>query len=186
MNPLIYWDVNVSGTLNLLNVMEENKCFTFIFSSSATIYGLQKNLPILETAAINPYNVYGETKATVEKILFKISKNKKFQNWRIATLRYFNPVGAHPSGLIGENPLGAPNNLFPYICQVGIGKIEKLNIFGNNWETHDGTGVRDYIHVMDLAEAHVATSIFKKFSKIVNLNMGTGKGLSVLDIVNNF
>ncbi len=188
LNPLIYWDVNVSGSLNLLKVMEEHKCFTLIFSSSATIYGLPKNLPILENAEIKPFNIYGETKATVEKILIDIANNNKSQNWRIATLRYFNPVGAHPSGLIGEYPLGEPNNLFPYICQVGIGKIKKLKIFGNDWATHDGTGVRDYIHVMDLADAHVATLKFlKNFSKkLIHLNIGTGRGLSVLEIVKKF
>ena len=187
LNPLRYWDVNVNGTINLLKVMESYKCRTIVFSSSATIYGPNSINPIKEDSVINPINPYGQTKAVAENILSDIY-NSKPKLWRIANLRYFNPIGAHPSGVIGENPLGIPNNIFPYLCQVAIGKREKLKIFGNNWPTQDGTGVRDYIHVMDLADGHTNAleHLFSKDAQIINLNLGTGKGTSVLELINTF
>ncbi len=185
--PLLYWDVNVNGTINLLKVMKSYKCRTIVFSSSATIYGPNAINPIKEDSVINPINPYGQTKAVVENILSDIY-NSKPKLWRIANLRYFNPIGAHPSGIIGENPLGIPNNIFPYLCQVAIGKREKLKIFGNDWPTPDGTGIRDYIHVMDLADGHANAleHLFLKDAQIINLNLGTGKGTSVLELINTF
>ena len=186
-NPFEYWEVNVLGTIKLLQVMEKNNCFTIIFSSSATIYGVPKDLPLKEISDINPLNTYGETKAAIEKIFRDVSKVKS-KKWRMITLRYFNPVGAHPTGKMGEDPLIEPNNLFPYISQVAIGRKEKLRIFGNNWPTFDGTCIRDYIHIMDLAESHIASLEFllKSSSLLLNLNIGTGIGRSVLEIVKTF
>ena len=186
-NPLNYWDVNVNGSIKLFTVMNKYDCRTIVFSSSATIYGISDDKPILETAKINPITPYGNTKATIELLLNNIFKSDS-QSWRIANLRYFNPIGAHQSGLIGEAPVGIPNNLFPYITQVAISKIDRLKIFGNNWPTIDGTGVRDYIHVMDLAEGHIAALEFLLGSKaqIINLNLGTGKGTSVLELIKCF
>ena len=185
--PLNYWDVNVNGSINLLSVMDKYNCRTIVFSSSATIYGISDDKPILETAKINPINPYGNTKATIELLLDNIFKSDS-KYWRIANLRYFNPIGAHQSGLIGESPIGIPNNLFPYITQVASSKIDKLNIFGDNWPTIDGTGVRDYIHVMDLAEGHLAALDYLLGTKpqIINLNLGTGKGTSVLELIRCF
>ena len=187
MNPLIYWDVNVNGSIKLFSVMKKFNCRTIVFSSSATIYGISDDKPISETATINPTNPYGNTKASIELLLNNIFKSDS-KSWRIANLRYFNPIGAHQSGLIGESPVGIPNNLFPYITQVASSKIARLNIFGNNWPTIDGTGVRDYIHVMDLAEGHIAALDFLLGSKaqIINLNLGTGKGTSVLELIKCF
>ncbi len=186
-SPLSYWDVNVCGTINLIKVMEIYKCFTIIFSSSATIYGIPEVLPLKEISAMKPFNTYGFTKATIEKIFYDMA-NLNENKWKIATLRYFNPVGAHPSGLIGEEPLAEPKNLFPYICQVALGKRNELKIFGKDWDTSDGSGVRDYIHIMDLASAHLASLIFLNDSKprLINLNIGTGKGISVLEVVKTF
>ncbi len=186
-NPFDYWDVNVNGTLNLLSVMKENDCKTIVFSSSATIYGTNGNLPIKESSVLKSINPYGTTKIVVEKLLDDIFKS--FSNeWRISSLRYFNPIGAHSSGHIGEDPRGKPQNIFPLIIQVAIGKIEKLQIYGNDWPTHDGTGIRDYIHIMDLANAHVHTLdlLFKEKPQILNLNIGTGKGTSVLELIKTF
>jgi len=186
-NPILYWENNLCGTINLLKIMELFDCKTIVFSSSATIYGNTKIYPLKESFEIKPCNPYGQTKASIELILESIFKNTK-NTWRIANLRYFNPIGAHESGLIGEDPLNKPNNLFPYICNVANGKFEKLNIFGKNWSTHDGTGVRDYIHVMDLADAHTSSLEFliNNNPQIINLNIGTGIGTSVLDLVKTF
>ena len=185
--PLKYWDVNVNGTINLLNMMTKHNCKIIVFSSSATIYGNTNSLPIKESHTINPINPYGETKASVERILSDLYKSN-VNIWKIANLRYFNPIGAHPSGKIGEDPAGEPNNLFPYISQVAIGKRSNLKIFGNNWPTPDGTGIRDYIHIMDLAEAHLAAleCLINESPQILTLNIGTGKGTSVLNLVNEF
>ena len=186
-NPILYWDNNLCGTLNLLKVMKCFDCKTIVFSSSATIYGNSQINPIKESFEIKPFNPYGQTKASIELILesiFKVSNNE----WRIANLRYFNPIGAHESGLIGEDPLNKPNNLFPYICLVASGKYEKLNIYGKNWPTTDGTGIRDYIHIMDLANAHISALnyLIDKKPEMINLNIGTGIGTSVLELLETF
>ena len=186
-NPVLYWDVNVYGSINLFKVMEENKCRTLLFSSSATIYGDTKEIPFNESSNIKPFNTYGYTKASVEYFLKNIFDSDCNQ-WRVASLRYFNPVGAHPSGLIGENPKGKPENIFPYICQVAAGLREKLYVFGNDWPTPDGTCYRDYIHVVDLAEIHkiMIYYIFERKKINISLNVGTGKSNSVLELINTF
>ena len=186
-NPLIYWENNVQGSITLLKVMAENQCRKIIFSSSATIYGNNNQLKIDENNSLKALNPYGETKIAIENLLRNIydsSPNK----WGIINLRYFNPIGAHESGLIGENPLGTPNNIFPIINLVAQGKNEKLAIYGNDWETHDGTGVRDFIHVCDCAEGHIRALEFlnKQKTTLINLNIGTGKGYSVLDLIKTF
>ena len=187
-NPLEYWGVNVNGSINLLKVMDEYKCRTLVFSSSATVYAKgEKNIKLNEESNIKPSNPYGETKLAIERILFNLSQIPS-SNWRIANLRYFNPIGAHFSGLIGENPLGLPNNIFPYINQVALKKLDYINIFGNDWDTYDGTGVRDYIHVMDLAEGHISALeyLFNESRTIINFNLGTGIGTSVLELIETF
>mgnify|MGYP001207498867 CR=1 FL=1 len=187
-NPIKYWDINVSGTIKLIKVMEKFECFNLVFSSSATIYGVKNNNNLIkESDSISPINTYGRTKEAVELILRDLSKVLD-SSWRIAVLRYFNPIGAHPSGLIGENPLNEPNNILPIINRVAAGKIKELKIFGNDWETTDGTGVRDYIHVMDLAEGHISALeyLLKNNNSYLELNLGTGKGTSVLELVNCF
>ena len=186
-NPLKYWDINLSSTINLLKVMQSNNCNNIVFSSSAAVYGLNKNKFIIEDSDLMPINPYGKTKLTIENILkdlFASSSNE----WKIAKLRYFNPIGSHPSGLIGENPLRKPNNIFPLIMQVAAGDIDKLKIYGSDWPTKDGTGVRDYIHVMDVAESHIKVLEFLMANKPVcfSLNIGTGIGTSVLDLVKTF
>ena len=187
LRPLEYWDVNFCGTTNLLKVMEKYCCNYFVFSSSATIYSLDTSSPISESAKIEPINPYGKTKAAVEKILddFYYSKTDKLS---IASLRYFNPIGAHSSGLLGEQPNGKPTNIFPLICKVAYGEIDELKIFGNDWETHDGSAVRDFVHIMDLAEGHlrVLEYLFDKAPTKVKLNLGTGKGTSVLSLIKEF
>ncbi len=185
-NPLLYWDVNLNGTKTLLTAMEKNNCRTIVFSSSATIYGKAQSIPIQETAKIQPINPYGKTKAAIENILSDLTGINP--NWRIACLRYFNPVGAHPTGLIGENPLGTPNNLFPVINQVAINKLKVLKIFGGDWPTPDKTAMRDYIHIMDLAEGHLAALNYLKNStpELITLNLGSGKGYSVLEVVSEY
>ena len=184
--PLKYWDTNVRGMINLLNVMKENNCKKIVFSSSATIYGQNKSGVFTEDSSIAPINPYGETKAAIEKILSDLSKSDS--EWRIANLRYFNPAGAHSSGLIGESTLGRPNNIFPIINLVASGKLKELTIWGGEWPTHDGTCVRDYIHVMDLAESHLYALryLFKEGLNVINLNIGTGKGTSVLELIKTF
>jgi len=186
-NPILYWDFNVNGTIQLLKVMKSFNCRTIVFSSSATIYGKTDLNPILEDFKINPTNPYGQTKATIESILFSLFNSSK-DSWRIANLRYFNPIGAHPTGLLGEDPLKKPNNIFPLVCKVAKGVYEKLYIFGNDWPTLDGTGIRDYLHVMDLAEAHCLSldHLLKNNPQILNLNIGTGIGTSVLQLIKTF
>ncbi|AWH89657.1 UDP-glucose 4-epimerase GalE [Limnobaculum parvum] len=186
INPLHYYSVNVSGTLSLLNTMKDYKVKSFIFSSSATVYGKPDRLPLKEESNTgNTTNPYGTSKHMVEQILFDLAKTCR--ELTITVLRYFNPVGAHPSGLIGENPNGIPNNLVPYISQVASGKLECLNIFGNDYPTIDGTGVRDYIHVMDLAAGHInALEKRDNLSNINVFNLGTGIGYSVLEIIHAF
>ena len=186
-NPLQYWDVNVNGTINLLRVMNKYKCKTIVFSSSATIYGLSNNRPLKEDAEVKPINPYGKTKVAIEQLL-NDAYHSNPNEWRIANLRYFNPIGAHSSGKIGEASIGIPNNIFPYITQVAAGILDKLTIFGNNWPTSDGTGIRDYIHVMDLAEGHISALEYlnENENQIINLNLGTGIGTSVLELVDTF
>lgn len=187
LNPILYWDVNVNGSINLLKTMEENNCRTILFSSSATVYGNSEKIPFKETLSLKPFNTYGNTKATVESFLKNIF-NSDSSRWRICSLRYFNPIGSHPTGLIGENPNNKPENIFPYICQVASGIRDKLYIFGNDWPTPDGTCYRDYIHIVDLAEIHKTTLkfLFKKTSSNLTLNVGNGKPSSVLELVNTF
>ena len=185
--PLRYWDVNVTGSRCLLDAMNANDCRTRGFSSSATLYGYPESVPIPESAPIQPINPYGHSKAAVERMLQDLACSAPDQ-WRIACLRYFNPVGAHPSGVIGEDPLGTPNNLFPFVSQVAVGRREHLQVFGGDWPTPDGTGVRDYIHVMDLAEGHRAAldSLLAEPAQLLTLNLGSGKGASVLEVVHAF
>tara|TARA_B100000212_G_scaffold262660_1_gene202401 strand:- start:1704 stop:2774 length:1071 start_codon:yes stop_codon:yes gene_type:complete len=187
IHPILYWENNLIGSINLFRIMEEFKCKNIVFSSSATVYGIN-NLDLLEeNMQLKPANPYGETKLAIEKVLENLFHSKK-REWRIANLRYFNPIGAHSSGLLGENPLNVPDNLFPFICKVASGNLEKLSIFGNDWETKDGTCIRDFIHVMDLAEAHSAALdfIFQEDPKFINLNIGTGLGTSVLKLLKTF
>jgi len=182
--PLAYYDNNVSGSIALAEVMEEFGCTNIVFSSSATVYGSEAPVPYQESMSTSASNVYGRTKLMVEEIL-KDACAKPDSPWRVSLLRYFNPIGAHPSGHIGEDPNGIPNNLLPYIAQVSVGKREFLGVFGDDYPTRDGTGVRDYIHVVDLAKGHVAA-----LNKLLNsevgcqiYNLGAGRGLSVLEMV---
>ncbi len=186
-NPLHYWDMNVNSSINLFKVMDQNNCRKIIFSSSATIYDFIDGKPLSEEDNKKPANPYGLTKLTIENLLVDIFNIKK-NEWHIANLRYFNPIGAHPSGLIGENPYGKPDNLFPIITRVAQRKIKELSIFGNNWPTYDGTCVRDYIHVLDLAEGHLKSLEYLNNvePKLINLNIGTGRGTSVLQLVELF
>ncbi|WP_163468841.1 UDP-glucose 4-epimerase GalE [Fusobacterium sp. IOR10] len=183
--PLAYYTNNLVSTLIILNTMKEYNVKNFVFSSSATVYGDPKSCPILEDFPLSTTNPYGTTKLMIENILRDICKTDKKLN--VGILRYFNPVGAHKSGRIGEEPNGIPNNLMPYITKVAIGKLEKLSIFGDDYATHDGTGVRDYIHVEDLAAGHLKTlTKLRNNSGLVTYNLGTGKGYSVLDMVKAF
>lgn len=185
--PMKYYRYNVAGTLSLTEVMEEFSVWKLIFSSSATVYGDPVSVPIDESFQTSATNPYGRSKLIVEEILRDIAKAPKSQ-WNISLLRYFNPVGAHESGMIGEDPAGIPNNLLPYVAQVAIGKLEKLSVFGNDYNTPDGTGVRDYIHVVDLALGHVAAleALDKVGIGCRAYNLGTGQGYSVLEMVNAF
>ena len=184
--PLEYYENNVAGTLTLLDVMRKHGCKNIIFSSSATVYGNPAQIPITEECPKGHCtNPYGQTKSMLEEIM--IDMQKADPEWNIVLLRYFNPIGAHPSGRIGENPNGIPNNLMPYITQVAVGKRPELGVFGNDYDTHDGTGVRDYIHVVDLAKGHVcALKAIERKCGLAIYNLGTGHGYSVLDIVNAF
>jgi len=183
--PLTYYDNNVFGTVTLLQAMKAAGVKTFIFSSSATVYGDPERSPIPETAAYAPANPYGQSKRMVEEILVDLQRAEP--DWRVAILRYFNPVGAHESGLIGEHPQGKPNNLMPFVCQVAVGLRDKLAVHGNDYPTPDGTGVRDYVHVMDLAEGHVAALTHaQKSPGLLTVNLGTGNGISVLDVTGAF
>ena len=184
--PWEYYNNNISGTLTLVDVMRRHNVKNIIFSSSATVYGTPEFVPITEDCPKGKCtNPYGWTKSMLEQILTDIQFADK--DWNVVLLRYFNPIGAHKSGLIGENPTGIPNNLMPYVTQVAIGKRDHLNVFGNDYDTHDGTGVRDYIHVVDLAKGHVkALKKIEDRSGLSIYNLGTGVGYSVLDIVKNF
>lgn len=183
--PLEYYDNNIGSTLVLLQVMREFGVKNFVFSSSATVYGDPAELPLKETTKLNPTtNPYGTSKAMQEQILKDVWVGDN--SWNIVLLRYFNPVGAHESGLIGEDPKGIPNNLMPYVAQVASGKLKRIGVFGNDYDTHDGTGVRDYIHVVDLARGHVAAIKSIKESGVHIYNLGTGNGYSVLDMIKAF
>ena len=183
--PIRYYHNNITGTLNLLDIMSKHNAKRIVFSSSATVYGDPHTVPIKEDFPLSCTNPYGRTKLMIEEILRDLYVSDK--EWNIAILRYFNPVGAHESGLIGEDPNGIPNNLMPYISQVAVGKLPCLSVFGDDYNTHDGTGVRDYIHVVDLSNGHI-----KALEKIANpvgvvtYNLGTGTGYSVLDMVKAF
>ncbi|MGI9623849.1 MAG: UDP-glucose 4-epimerase GalE [Acidimicrobiales bacterium] len=180
--PLRYYSVNLGSTLNLTETMSNNGVDVFVFSSSATVYSPSAPVPLQEDAATGPVNPYGHTKAMIEQILRDAAAAD--DRWRVGLLRYFNPVGAHPSGLIGEDPKGIPNNLMPYVMQVAVGKLAELQVFGGDYDTPDGTGVRDYIHVVDLARGHVAALRKLAESRGVHTwNLGTGRGTSVLEIV---
>ncbi|SET52836.1 UDP-glucose 4-epimerase GalE [Thorsellia anophelis] len=184
--PLDYYQTNVTGTLTLLQAMKNAKVNCLLFSSTATVYGDPETVPLTELSPTgNTTNPYGSSKFMVEKILIDLSKTQ--DDLSLVILRYFNPVGAHSSGLIGEDPTGIPNNLMPYITQVAVGKRDKLTVFGNDYDTIDGTGVRDYIHVCDLAEGHVAALKALMYNKGLHVyNLGTGQGTSVLEMINAF
>ncbi len=190
--PWDYYDTNITGTLTLLDVLRQNNCKNIIFSSSASVYGCSEVVPVTEDA---PKGIctspYGRTKSIIEDILLDLHaadlQINDPQPWNVVLLRYFNPIGAHPSGLIGEEPNGIPNNLMPYITQVAIGKLEKLHVFGDDYDTPDGTAVRDYIHVVDLAKGHVkALQCIVENRGVAIYNLGTGKGTSVLELVKAF
>lgn len=181
-NPIKYYKNNVCGTVSLLQAMKNVNLKKLIFSSSATVYGIPQYLPYDENHPLNPINPYGRTKFQIEQILQDTANSD--EDWRIIALRYFNPVGAHTSGLIAENPCGIPNNLMPYIVKVARGDLPELKIFGNDYPTPDGTGIRDYIHVMDIAEGHVASlEYLDKFKGFDVFNLGSGLGISVLELV---
>ncbi len=183
--PLAYYENNVGGTLNLLLSMAKYGVKNLVFSSSATVYGDPEKVPIDEQAALNPTNPYGRTKLMIEEILKDLQASDK--QWNIVLLRYFNPIGAHESGLIGEDPRGIPNNLLPYVSQVAVGRRAQLLVFGNDYDTPDGTGVRDYIHVVDLALGHLrALEVIEKNPGLLCCNLGTGIGYSVLEVVDAF
>ncbi|KUZ63288.1 UDP-glucose 4-epimerase GalE [Burkholderia ubonensis] len=183
--PLEYYRNNIGGLLTVLKVMRERNVKQFVFSSSATVYGVPERSPIDESFPLSATNPYGQSKLIAEQVLRDLELSDP--SWRIATLRYFNPVGAHASGLIGEDPAGIPNNLMPYVAQVAVGKLAKLRVFGSDYPTPDGTGVRDYIHVVDLAQGHIAAldALVKRDASFV-VNLGTGQGYSVLEVVRAF
>ena len=183
--PIEYYDNNLISTITLLEVMREFDCKRLVFSSSATVYGTAKEMPLTEGMPLGAINPYGRTKYFIEEILRDVYVSD--DTWSIALLRYFNPIGAHESGTIGEDPKGIPNTLMPYISQVAVGKLEKLHVFGNDYNTKDGTGVRDYIHVVDLAEGHVkAVDWALKNNGCEAVNLGTGNGVSVLELRDAF
>jgi UDP-glucose 4-epimerase len=184
-DPLLYYDINIVGTIRLLEAMQARNIRRVVFSSSATVYGQPDSSPILEDAPTRVQNIYGRTKLVMENLITDLARTGKLLG--AANLRYFNPVGAHPSALIGETPTGVPNNLMPYVCQVATGERAVLQVFGNDYNTPDGTGVRDYIHVMDLAHAHaLAVEYLLENDTAFTVNLGTGIGISVLDLVNAF
>lgn len=185
VNPILYYDNNVSGSITLFKEMSRANINSLVFSSSATVYGRPVFLPYTEAHPIGPMNIYGQSKSMVEQVLRDLANSNPA--WRIALLRYFNPVGAHESGLIGEDPRGIPNNLMPFIAQVAVGKRAKLSIFGDDYDTVDGTGVRDYIHVDDLASGHLAAlNYLQLHAGVLTVNLGTGKGTSVFELVHAF
>jgi UDP-glucose 4-epimerase len=183
--PLAYYSNNLGSLLSVCHAMQQNGCHHLVFSSSATVYGTPRTLPISEDAALSATNPYGQTKLMGETMLRDLCAADA--NWKVACLRYFNPVGAHPSGLIGEDPRGTPNNLMPYVAQVAVGRRPALQVFGNDYDTPDGTGVRDYIHVCDLADGHVA-ALSRLFDGAASMtvNLGTGRGHSVMEVINTF
>lgn len=183
--PIRYYHNNITGTLNLVDIMEKHDVYNLVFSSSATVYGTPKTVPILEDFPLSTTNPYGSTKLMLENILTDVFKaNNK---WSVTLLRYFNPIGAHKSGDLGEDPKGIPNNLLPYVAQVAVGRLEYVHVFGNDYPTKDGTGVRDYIHVVDLALGHLKAIEAKSGEAGVHIyNLGTGNGYSVLEIIDAF
>jgi UDP-glucose 4-epimerase len=186
--PLRYYDTNVVGTIRLLEAMTETGVNRMVFSSSTTVYGDTAHVPVTEDAALAPICPYGNTKLMAENILQDVAAQLD-ADWRFAILRYFNPVGAHESGLIGEDPNGVPTNLMPYVCQVAVGRLKKLSIFGSDYPTKDGTAIRDFIHVVDLAKGHLAalqTLTESRPDRVVTANLGTGRGTSVLELVTTF
>jgi UDP-glucose 4-epimerase len=183
-SPLDYYDHNVIGTHRLLRAMQQKHVRRIIFSSSATVYGIPQFLPCTEDHPLDPINPYGRTKLVIEDMLRDVFASD--QRWAVGILRYFNPVGAHASGLIGEDPKGVPNNLVPFVAQVAVGRRERLNVFGGDYDTPDGTGVRDYIHVTDLAAGHVAALKLLDSPKCFAVNLGTGAGSSVLEVIKAF
>jgi UDP-glucose 4-epimerase len=197
INPILYFRNNVQGTITLLQAMEETETYQLVFSGSATVYGDPQYLPINESHQLNAMNPYGKTKQHIEEILRAAALSNPL--WSIVTLRYFNPIGAHPSGLLGENISGLPNNIMPLICKVALNDLKELNVYGNDYNTKDGSGIRDYIHIMDLIEGHIAALSFinSQDKKPINkhdldlknyhsFNLGTGKGFSVLELINAF
>ena len=183
--PVMYYDNNIIGTIKLIEAMQKYDCKKIVFSSSATVYGMNNSVPYKEDMPTSATNPYGYTKVMIEQILKDVCVADK--DFSAMLLRYFNPIGAHESGLIGENPSGIPNNLLPYVSQVAVGKLKQLNVFGNDYDTPDGTGVRDYIHVVDLAKGHLcALKYVFENNGADAVNLGTGKGTSVLEIVNAF
>jgi UDP-glucose 4-epimerase len=184
VRPMTYYENNVLGTMRLVSAMTRASVKSLVFSSSATVYGTPTYLPLDEKHPVGPTNPYGRTKLFIEEILKDLYRSD--DGWRIGILRYFNPVGAHESGLIGEDPLGVPNNLLPFVAQVAIGKHEKLHIWGNDYDTSDGTGIRDFIHVVDLASGHLSVLNHLKQPGVLTVNLGTGSGSSVLEVVRTF
>jgi len=183
-DPLLYYSNNLAGTITLLEVMKEKNVKKIVFSSSCTVYGSPDNVPIDESFPIQPENPYGRTKAVIDRILFDLYQSDN--EWSIISLRYFNPIGAHSSAVLGEDPAGIPNNLIPYITQTAVGKLKKLQVFGSDYPTKDGTCVRDYIHVTDLASGHVKAVEKLGILDCEFINLGTGRGCTVLEVINTF
>lgn len=184
VRPMMYYENNVLGTMRLVSAMKRANVKTLVFSSSATVYGIPRYLPLDEKHPLGPTNPYGRTKLVIEEMLKDLCRSD--DAWRIGNLRYFNPVGAHESGLVGEDPLGVPSNLLPFVAQVAIGRREKLQIWGDDYDTPDGTGIRDFIHVVDLASGHLSALRRLRQPGLITVNLGTGNGSSVLDIVRAF
>jgi UDP-glucose 4-epimerase len=188
LKPIEYYENNVKGTKSLLSVMQKHDVFKLIFSSSASVYGNPDYHPIDEIHPLNPLNPYASSKVKIEEILKKLSKESS--KWKVLSLRYFNPIGAHDSYLLGDDPTGQPNNLFPFIMKVAMGEREELEIFGSDYNTPDGTGIRDYIHIMDLVDGHISSMLYLEKMKAPlnyeNINLGAGRGYSVLEVLNSF
>lgn len=184
VRPMTYYENNVLGTMRLVSAMKRANVKTLVFSSSATVYGAPRYLPLDEKHPLGPTNPYGRTKLVIEEMLMDLYRSD--DSWRIGNLRYFNPVGAHESGLVGEDPLGVPSNLLPFVAQVAIGRREKLRIWGSDYDTPDGTGIRDFIHVVDLASGHLSALRELRQPGLLTVNLGTGNGSSVLDVVRTF
>lgn len=184
VRPMTYYENNVLGTMRLVSAMKRANVKTLVFSSSATVYGAPRYLPLDEKHPLGPTNPYGRTKLVIEEMLKDLYRSD--DSWRIGNLRYFNPVGAHESGLVGEDPLGVPSNLLPFVAQVAIGRREKLRIWGSDYDTPDGTGIRDFIHVVDLASGHLSALRELRQPGLLTVNLGTGNGSSVLDVVRTF